>query len=1378
MKSIYTYYKERLVEISGKNRSLYSKRISKKNSFDIGKLFEGDYEAINELMDFLWREKKYSFPIIKKDDKSRIAKNIGLEQKFAKSAERLNDLSGKEKSAESFKLERQKREETKKALMAQVNAVRSLKREIEEISKETGRYELFIGYPFVQGYIGKDMAIKAPLLLFPVSIDIPDETTVEIEIKRDEPIQLNKVLILAYAKQNRLRIEDMEMEFKGSLYSRFKNIGDIVNYLRKYNIRITYNARKGLFDYEKAKEPYIGQSLEIKHFCVLGRYPLANSIYNDYSLLEKRLLTNDAINELLYTKAPKKNKKIDENLYTVSSLDFAQENAIYNLNKNGNMVIYGPPGTGKSQTIVNIITDAICKNKRVLVVSQKKAALDVVFNRLGTLNNKVMFITDPEKNKVAFYERVKTAHDEIIKYQPNASIIKYNEIQEKLQAEEEQLKIISDVLFQPTEFGLSLQQMYANSQIIGKNSYDYTIYQNMLKNHKLMEMTYPALSESLRLIKEKNKAELYYKFIEAKKNNPFVDNIKSDLEFHIVNQTRSKLNHLLSSRIAPFDMSKYPNSRQLIAFYIDNKLQTTNLDKLVKFVSKNKYPKTYNAFYSSCVLFPALPFTIMSKRKKEEAISQNFYKTLDAINEYTADFEFLQEVLTENGYAMMIDNILNGNTLYLRLLSKALENYVDLRDLNLTLEQLTDDERIILKFAYKSTDSKSRYLETIDKLKTIRVYHEASVLEDRYKNELSKIIDFENIKNRIISLKSDLQQISKDICAEKFVEEYKTFFNEDKENKNFLYQITKQQNQWPIRKFMEIYGDYLFKLFPCWLLSPESVCTILPLVKNLFDLVLFDEASQVFIENTLPAIYRGKNIVVAGDSKQLRPTATFMKRYLGSDLDDELDYSTQAALEVESLLDLAMTRFKSANLTYHYRSKNEELINFSNQSFYDGKLQVSPNTCKNTSQKPIQRIKVNGFWLNRSNKEEAKAVVDILKKIFSTRKNKQSIGIITFNAEQENAIEDAIDNECEKNPKFRDLILKEQNRKENGEDISLFVKNLENVQGDERDIIIFSIGYARNEYGKVVAHFGPLSTEGGENRLNVAITRAKEKIYVVTSIEPEELNVEGTKNAGPKIFKNYLKYVRAISNGNTLEAKIILENARAQLEPVTKIEKLNNIEEQIKAELEKLGYKVETNLGNTDYKISVAIYDKKLDKYLLGLECDYEAFSSSPSVLERDVFRPTFLKSRGWDIIRIWSRDWWLHKVKLLNMIVKTAEKNKQQLLKHPNKSKNVATIVVGEQKPKNKAKPKPKTPITEKDKAKIFEAKQKKQSKIGEINGKPINTTNTAKKKNTNKKIINNVTKANGNKTVKTVVKNNSTQKNKTQSNASKKSNNSKKSK
>lgn len=1279
MKSIYTYYKERLVEISGKNRSLFSRKITKKNSFDIGKLFDGDYDSIASLVDFLWNGNSYSYTILSKEASPRLMKNLGIEQKYSKEASELAELDlqdNHQRANATQKLERKKREEFKRAVASQVTAVKTLKREIEEFEKETGRYELYVGYPFVQGYIGKDFEVKAPLVLFPITIDIVDETTVNIELRPNENIQLNKVLILAYAQQHKLKnMDEMELEFKGSIASKFKSIQSLVEYLRKFGIKMAYSQRKGMFDYDRGKEVPRGQGLEVKHFCVLGRYPLANAIYNDYTLLEKRKLTNDAIDELLYAKSIKQNKKPDGELYTVGSLDYAQENAINSLNKNGNMVIYGPPGTGKSQTIVNIITDAIAKNKRVLVVSQKRAALDVVYNRLGLLNSKVMFLVDGEKNKNSFYERVKTTHDEVMKHESDASKELYAQNEQKLSHEVEQLKAISDVLFSETEFGLSLSQMYANSSVIGRKSYDYAIYENLLENPKLMALNYSRLSESLRLIKEKNKAELYYKYIEAKKSNPFIGNMKSDLEFHTVNETKSKLIKLLSSRVAPFDMSKYPNSRQLVAYLVDKNLKINSLDSLVSFVAKTKYPKVYKSFYASCVLLPALPVTLYKKAKVEKEIKNEFSKTLEAVTEYTEEYEFLREVLTQNGYSMMIDNILNGNTLYPKLLLKALDNYVEFRDLTTTLDSLTDDERLILKFAYKTTDTKTKYLETLNKLKTIRIYHEITVLEDRYKNELSKILDFDNIKTRILSLKQEQNKLSKDICANQFIDEYKKFFEKNKESKNYLYQISKTQNQWSIRKFMEVYGDFLFILFPCWLLSPEGVCTILPLVKNLFDIILFDEASQVFIENTLPVIYRGKNIVVAGDSKQLRPTAVFMKRFLGGDYDDKLDYSTQAALEVESLLDLAMTRYSSANLTYHYRSKNEELINFSNQSFYDGKLQVSPNTSKNKGSKPIERILVPGRWINRSNKEEAKAVVNVLKKIFLTRKNHQSIGIITFNSEQESVIEDAIDEEASKNPKFRDELLKEQNRKENGEDTSLFVKNLENVQGDERDIIIFSIGYAKNELGRVIANFGPLSLDGGENRLNVAITRAKEKIYVVTSIEPEELSVDSTKNAGPKIFKNYLKYVRAVSNGNELETKILLEQARVQPEVIVKQEKLTGIEEELKAELEKLGYKVETNLGNTDYKISVAVYDKKLDRYLLGIECDYSAYESSPSVMERDVFRPSFLKSRGWNIMRVWSRDYWLHKSKVLGSIVKEIEKSRAVIIKNNEKAKKRQTV-------------------------------------------------------------------------------------------------------
>lgn len=1271
MKSIYTYYKQRLVEISGKNRSLFSRKITKKNSYDIGKLFDGDYDAIANFVEFLWNGDRDSFNILSKEFNPRLSKNLGIEQKFLREYEVVDTLEANSKATSKARLDRRKKEEFKRVITTQVNSIKSLKREIEELEKETGRYELYIGYPFVHGFIGKDLEVKAPLCLFPVTIDIVDETTVNIERRENESVQLNKVLILAYAQQHRLKnLDEMDMDFKGNFASKFKSIQNIVDYFRKFGIKIAYNPRKGLFDYERVKDAHRGQGLEVKHLCVLGRYPLANAIYNDYTLLEKQKLTNDAIDELLYAKNAKPSKKIDENLFTVGSLDYAQENAIYSLNKNGNMVIYGPPGTGKSQTIVNIITDSLAKKKRVLVVSQKRAALDVVYNRLGLLNSKVMYLVDSEKNKNFFYERVKTAHDDVLKHKTAEVFSEYQNNANKLKLEETQLKNISDVLFTKTEFGLSLSQMYANSSIIGKKSYEYTIYQNMLQNKKLMELDYQRLNESLRLINEKNKAELYYKYIEAKKSNPFIGNIKNDLEFHIINSTKSKLEKLLQSRVAPFDMSKYPNSRQLVAYFVDKKLKMKSLKPLVNFVAKTKNPKVYKSFYASFVLFPALPFTIYKKHKLEKQIGGEFARTLEAVNEYTEDYEFLQEVLTENGYSTMIDNILNGNTLYPKLLLKTLENYVEFRDLTAVLDSLSEDERTILKFAYRTTDTKSKYLETLSKLKSIRIYHEITVQEDLHKTELSNILDYDNIKTRIMSLKQEQNTLSKAICSEQFVDDYKKLFEKSKESKNYLYQITKTQNQWPVRKFMEVYGEFLYTLFPCWLLSPEGVCTILPLVKNLFDIILFDEASQVFIENTLPVIYRGKNIVVAGDTKQLRPTATFMKRFLGGDFDDKMDYSTQAALEVESLLDLAITRYKSANLTYHYRSKNEELINFSNQSFYEGRLQISPNTTRNKGVKPIERILVNGRWIDRSNKEEAKAVVELLKKISTTRKNNQSIGIITFNSEQESVIEDAIDKEASINPKFRDWLLKEQNRKENGEDISLFVKNLENVQGDERDIIIFSIGYAKNELGRVVANFGPLSLDGGENRLNVAITRAKEKIYVVTSIEPEELNVDSTKNAGPKIFKQYLKYVRAVSNGNSLETKIILEQAHTQPELPTWEASLTGLEEELKQELEKLGYKVETNLGNTDYKISVAIYDKQLDRYLLGLECDYSAFESSPSVLERDVFRPSFLKSRGWNIIRIWSRDYWMHKSKVLSMIVKEIEKSKANIIKNIEKEK------------------------------------------------------------------------------------------------------------
>ena len=429
----------------------------------------------------------------------------------------------------------------------------------------------------------------------------------------------------------------------------------------------------------------------------------------------------------------------------------------------------------------------------------------------------------------------------------------------------------------------------------------------------------------------------------------------------------------------------------------------------------------------------------------------------------------------------------------------------------------------------------------------------------------------------------------------------------------------------------------------------------------MFDIVIFDEASQVFIESTIPTIYRGKSIVVAGDDKQLRPSTTFMKRYLGADPENIDDYSVQAALEVDSLLDLAVSRYESANLTYHYRSRHQELIDFSNNAFYNGGLQIVPNISGNRDHRPIERHKVDGKWIDRKNTQEAEEIVKILKDIFANRKNNETIGIITFNSDQQSHIADMIDKAAAKDPAFRSNILKETHRVENGEDTSLFIKNLENVQGDERDIIIFSIGYAPNEEGKLYTNFGSLSQEGGENRLNVAVTRAKSKIIIVTSIEPEDLKVDNAKNLGPKLLQKYLMYTRAVANSDEAGMATIL----SELHPTEQrsdgvITTVAAVEVQMKEKLEKLGYEVKTGLGNDNSRISLAIYDRDTDKYLVGVEVDTDAFRASASCLERDVYKPKFLTDRGWTLVRVWSRDWWLYPNKVIKNITSLAEKNKK----------------------------------------------------------------------------------------------------------------------
>ena len=424
-----------------------------------------------------------------------------------------------------------------------------------------------------------------------------------------------------------------------------------------------------------------------------------------------------------------------------------------------------------------------------------------------------------------------------------------------------------------------------------------------------------------------------------------------------------------------------------------------------------------------------------------------------------------------------------------------------------------------------------------------------------------------------------------------------------------------------------------------WMMTPEVVSAVVPLVYGMFDLVIFDEASQMYVEKGIPAIYRAKKVVIAGDTKQLRPSSLGIGRLEEDDEFYEEDVLKDASMDAKSLLDLARYRYYETILNYHYRSVYEELIAFSNHAFYDGKLIVSPNQQQSTKP-PIEYVHVkDGQFINRRNIPEAEQVIKLIKKVFRERQNNETIGVITFNSTQRDAIENLIDEELFKRSKYQKEFERELFRSEDGEDKSLFVKNIENVQGDERDIIIFSMGYARDEEGIVRRRFGWLNNDGGQNRLNVAISRAKKKIYFVSSLFPEELRVEDLKSTGPKLLKDYMRYCYYVSNKKPVMAKEVLNQLHSKEDNSDNT--TTELIDDIKRRLEKNGYVVKTDIGIGNYSINLAIYDEEKNEYKLGIICDID-YSYEINTRRDMIHQEKYLEARNWKLYRVFSSNWYV----------------------------------------------------------------------------------------------------------------------------------------
>jgi very-short-patch-repair endonuclease len=1213
-------YQEKLLQVDRRNRSVQFKKIFAKHNFDLASLEEFNSGICDKISE-------------------KVVKNRTSSLNFF-----LDSIDVEDSDVIRGKL-------------------RKLSNNLKQIEGETGQQTGFVGFPFLQGHANSDFFIRGPLVLFPINLEQKRQAKGGgwfLNFLDSRPI-FNGALIAAIKKKAELKIpENIEESFDDL-------IDDLIEYdkldIEEYFLKkITEWANNIVpldetkIDFTLQKIPSLTrkdiedlgiQKFHLLNYKILGNFPQAdNEIYKDYGKLLENASSLDigTLGDLIDVYNPDDDVESDQSfeeieldavpdskLNTVLDSDSSQDRVILESKRSNLVVVRGPPGTGKSQVITNLISDALTNQKKILVVCQKRAALDVVYQRLSKVGlEKFVVVLDKEhEDRLKMYQQLYGTIEDPGHYSSGEMSLEQasGQIDKRIKT----LSELGKALHKPYFGGTTAQKLYS----LSKSSY-----------HPQLDLSWIGLSIEWNdlddyLQKIRGIEPLFKKF--ELDENPWTGR-KDFSNFGLrekseIAETIDSLKNIIGESL----LASNPEHQDELVLHFDRYLNDPG------FLKRNQ--KTSAKRISDILSVSDVDESFIRNNSQKIIKGINFWKTLPILLKLfndTAQQDFHTLVKNPSNFVAKLD-----------LMKQSLSDYDSMQDYDKKLSEFDSSIEKLL-FACKdklnANEDWSKIIEQeiyalwIDTIERENSILKGDPIEEYNRNQESLA--------KLLQTKKDIvrKQIQSKIAGSITIPDIsgKAQTPEKRAWKDFSAELKKKRRTKPVRQLFEKYPSNFLKIAPCWLASPESVCKVFPLKRNLFDLVIVDEASQLAVERALPFLYRAKNVVIAGDEKQLQPFDLFqLKEDEDDDFDDEIT-------EEKSLLDLAIVRNAPIQLAWHYRSRYQDLINFSNHAFYDGLLQVAPNVRTDPTHPPIRWIPCNGVWDKRQNHVEAATVLDEITKTwikYSKTGNYPSIGVITFNDEQKDLIQEQFDKKLDTDTSFQQLhALATEGKKI---DDRPFFKNIENVQGDERDIIIFSIGYAKDPDGVFGNRFGTLSKAGGQNRLNVAITRARQEMVVVCSVDPSLIK-ETSKNLGPRRLRQFLEYSRASSQLHKEGVEEVLSklNENMTVSDKTTLEFDSPFETQVYKALSRHGYTVHTQIGASDYKIDLAVvHPDDPYRYVLAIECDGATFHSSKSAKERDVMRQKFLEDKGWKFERIWSRNWWRNSEKEIDRIISRIKK-------------------------------------------------------------------------------------------------------------------------
>ncbi len=1213
-----------------------------------------------------------------------------------------------------------------------IQALKSIGRKARTAIEETGVNIAYIAFGFIHWTESDDaqMEMRAPILLAPIAIE--NQSAVEPYYVRvlDDDIIVNPTF--TYKLQNEYGIKFPEYDEDEGIEKYLENVSAL---LAKLKWTVTTECKIGIFSFLK-----INMYKDLKeNTAKIAQNSSVRALLGETSSLGATNLEETKVIDLLA-------------LHNVVDADSSQAEAIETAKEGKSFVLQGPPGTGKSQTITNIIAECLMDGKKVLFVSEKLAALNVVCDKLKkvgleefclelhshkankkqvieelcrTLRLQKSGVSDKAEKEIRIKQEAQQQLDayavELHKIRPNINKTLYRlyeevsacraaadisfVIQNIKDKGESYIDAAENLLNRYTGYIDSIGSDYHKNVWYGYVNADSS-YQSVMRLKEDLQAII-ALCCSLTEIKKDIKAAYgisvkcindtlsLNRFFELAGRSDFIT--PSLFSLTVLNQVLQTVKRLQSiskdvlqnkevlDRIFDEDLYKLDGqvlykkltkqyrgwlSRLFSGEYkhIVNDIKICKKDgKKIKYTEAVtaidtlcKYQKSLKEFneqqseikillgkaylgentdfekllseldiltsemnnFAEITQLAHMPLEIFLSQKMQfkqfaEEYSRLFETNKEHLDRLLASFnadeynilsvpcsDLNEKLVMCLANTDKLDNWCDFIKLMTGLQESGLRSYIDF-----AIQQNVDSSKIVLTY------KKAFYSQWVDAvlhespilIELARIPHDEMIERFKEKDTLNFEINKAKIKAKLSAQRPRLDMVAQGSAIAILLREGE-----------------KKRKKKGIRQLLSELGDLAQTLKPCFLMSPLSVSTFLGSEMK-FDIVIFDEASQIFPQDAIGAIYRGEQLIVVGDSKQMPPSNFFNS---GTDSDD--DDESEDITDFESILDLCSTSFPQRRLKWHYRSRYEQLISFSNKYFYDYDLVTFPSSKMDAAGIGVDYFYVEGVFDRKSktNQVEAERIVDL---VFENIKKypSRSLGVVAFSISQQNLIEKLIYKRRQQNAAFEEFFKSDRAE-------PFFVKNLETVQGDERDTIIFSIAYAKDSQGRLLLNFGPINREGGERRLNVAVTRAKFNVQLVSSMHYYDIDLTRTKSVGARLLREYLDYA---------------ENGIAALERSISVDATNPFEQydsefvlEVCEFLREQGFAVETQVGCSSFKIDLALKRPNSSDYVLAIECDGATYYSSKTARDRDRLRQDILERMGWKFYRIWSTDWFRNK--------------------------------------------------------------------------------------------------------------------------------------